>query len=94
MLSDHTKADLQRMHAETAAKPQTREAEIVDTTVHSDYQRLGIGKKLVTRAVEVAANSGVEGLHVDYERALESFYAACGFRPTSAGLIQLAGHRR
>src|SRR5215472_2798457 len=67
---------------------------LLDTTVHPDYQRRGIGRKLVARAVEVAANSGIEWLHVDYDQPLERFYAACGFQPTTAGLIHVASDRR
>jgi 2''-aminoglycoside nucleotidyltransferase len=66
---------------------------LLDTTVHPDYQRRGIGRKLVARAVEVVASSGIEWLHVDYDRPLETFYAACGFQPTTAGLIHLADRR-
>ena len=32
------------------------------------------------------ANAGCEWLHVDYLPELTSFYEACGFRPTAAGL--------
>jgi GNAT superfamily N-acetyltransferase len=64
---------------------------VLDTTVHPDHQRRGIGRRLVERATEVAAQSGVEWLHVDYEPHLEGFYARCGFRPTPAGLIRLGG---
>jgi GNAT superfamily N-acetyltransferase len=62
---------------------------VLDTTVHPDHQRRGIGRRLVERAAEVARRSGVEWLHVDYEPGLEGFYARCGFRPTPAGLIRL-----
>jgi GNAT superfamily N-acetyltransferase len=65
---------------------------LLDTTVHPDYQRRGIGRSLVALAVDVAADSGIEWLHVDYDRPSESFYAACGFLPTTAGLIHLAGN--
>jgi GNAT superfamily N-acetyltransferase len=62
---------------------------VLDTTVHPDHQRRGIGRRLVERAAEIAHRSGVEWLHVDYEPDLEGFYARCGFRPTSAGLMRL-----
>ena len=62
---------------------------VLDTTVHPDHQRRGIGRRLVERAAEIARRSGVEWLHVDYEPALEGFYARCGFRPTPAGLMRL-----
>ncbi len=62
---------------------------ILDTTVHSDYQRLGIGKILIEKAVGAARESGIEWLHVDYEPPLQSFYNKCGFKNTRAGLIKL-----
>lgn len=63
---------------------------VLDTTVHPDYQRRGMGRLLVRRAAGVAQENGVEWLHVDFEPHLEGFYARCGFRPTPAGLIRLA----
>jgi len=60
---------------------------VLDTTVHPAHQRSGIGRRLVERALEIAGRSGVGWLHVDYEPALEVFYARCGFRPTPAGLL-------
>jgi len=62
---------------------------VLDTTVHPEYQRRGIGRLLVRRAAGVAEENGVEWLHVDYEPHLEGFYARCRFRPTPAGLIRL-----
>jgi len=62
---------------------------VLDTTVHPDHQRRGIGRRLVERAAEIAGRAGVEWLHVDYELALEGFYCRCGFRPTPAGLMRL-----
>lgn len=63
---------------------------LLDTTVHRDYQRRGIGTALVREAASLAQENGAECLHVDYEENLESFYRGCGFRPTSAGLLNLA----
>jgi len=65
-----------------------------DTTVHRDYQRRGIGASLVGEAVALARGSGAAWLHVDYEAELEPFYRGCGFRPTPAGLLNLAGGHR
>lgn len=62
---------------------------LLDTTVHADYQRRGIGRRLVERALEVARERGLEWVHVDYEPHLEAFYQSCGFRPTLAGLVNL-----
>jgi ribosomal protein S18 acetylase RimI-like enzyme len=62
---------------------------LLDTTVHPAFQRQGIAVSLVRRAAELAVERGAEWLHVDFEPHLEGFYAACGFRPTGAGLIKL-----
>lgn len=64
---------------------------LLDTTVHSDYQRRGIGMALVREATALAREGGAEWLHVDYADALEPFYRGCGFVPTPAGLIHLQG---
>ncbi|MFI6153252.1 GNAT family N-acetyltransferase [Kitasatospora sp. NPDC051170] len=66
-----------------------RHAFILDTTVHPDERRRGLGIRLVRAAAEEARARGAEWLHVDYEPHLESFYARCGFRQTAAGLMQL-----
>jgi len=62
---------------------------LLDTTVHPDWQRRGIGSGLVRRATELARSSGAEWLHVDCEAHLAEFYRKCGFRDTDAGLIKL-----
>ena len=64
---------------------------LLDTTVHPDYQRLGIGSSLVQQAIAVAYGRGMQWLHVDYEAHLDGFYRECGFQPTLAGLIRLNG---
>ena len=62
---------------------------ILDTTVHKDFQRHGIGLKLVKRAEIAARNRGMRWLHVDFEPHLQEFYNKCGFKNTNAGLINL-----
>ncbi|MGV3618681.1 MAG: GNAT family N-acetyltransferase [Fimbriimonas sp.] len=64
---------------------------LLDTTVHPNVQRQGVGTELVTRAVQAARERGAEWLHVDYDPHLREFYAGCGFRPTEAGLMRLDG---
>ena len=62
---------------------------LLDTTVHPAHQRRGIGRRLVAVAARVARERGIEWLHVDYEARFEPFYRACGFMPTTAGLLNL-----
>ena len=61
-----------------------------DTIVAARARRRGIGVRLVAVAREHAAEAGCEWLHVDFEDHLKDFYlVACGFSPTSAGLMKL-----
>lgn len=62
---------------------------ILDTCVDPHYRRQGIASRLVARAVEEATAQGLSWLHVDFEAQHESFYRACGFGPTRAGLLRL-----
>jgi GNAT superfamily N-acetyltransferase len=62
---------------------------LLDTTVHPDYQRRGIGMRLVTHAISLAKERGMDWLHVDYEPDLEQFYKQCGLRPSSASVMNL-----
>lgn len=62
---------------------------LLDTTVHPDYQRRGIGRTLVERAVLVARACSIHWLHVDFEPHLTDFYRGCGFVHTEAGLMRL-----
>src|SRR5687768_9590818 len=62
---------------------------LLDTTVHKEWQRRGIGYQLVQEAIRTATDNGIHWLHVDYEDHLEQFYLACGFSATKAGLRRL-----
>jgi ribosomal protein S18 acetylase RimI-like enzyme len=62
---------------------------ILDTTVHPEFQRRGIGVELVREAADAARARGIQWLHVDYEPHLEAFYQQCGFTSTLAGLLRL-----
>ena len=63
---------------------------LLDTTVRSDMQRRGIGRRLVSEAAALARDAGAGWLHVDYEPRLGEFYTGCGFRKCEAGLIKLS----
>jgi GNAT superfamily N-acetyltransferase len=63
---------------------------IQDTMVAARARGRGIGTELVAVATAAARDAGCEWLHVDFEEHLRDFYlGACGFQPTSAGLIPL-----
>lgn len=62
----------------------------LDTMVAPAFQRQGIGKALIEEAVAHTKRTDCEWLHVDFDPHLGPFYFdACGFKPTSAGLIPL-----
>ena len=63
---------------------------LLDPKTRGEYQRRGIGTLLVRHAADRAREAGCTWLHVDFEDDLQEFYfGACGFAPTSAGLIDL-----
>lgn len=62
---------------------------VLDTLVAGDVRRRGIGAELVAVAARQARAAGCEWLHVDFEDLDAFYFDACGFRPTSAGLIAL-----
>ena len=61
-----------------------------DVMVAERVRRHGIGVELVRRSSRGAAEAGCEYLHVDFADEHARFYLdACGFTPTSAGLMPL-----
>lgn len=64
---------------------------VLDTVVAERHRHAGVGAELVAVAARGARAAGCAWLHVDFEDRLHAFYFdACGFRPTSAGLIALS----
>ena len=63
---------------------------IQDVMVSPSSRNSGLGTRLITAAREAATQAGCQWLHVDFEESLRPFYLdACGFAPTTAGLIRL-----
>jgi GNAT superfamily N-acetyltransferase len=62
---------------------------LLDTAVHPEFRRRGIGRALVRCAVEDARELGARHVHVDFEERHGEFYRRCGFRATAAGLLAL-----
>jgi GNAT superfamily N-acetyltransferase len=67
---------------------------ILDTAVHRNYRRRGIGIQLVKQAVSAARERGIKWIHVDFEPHLQTFYDKCGFTNTRAGLINLVNSEK
>ena len=67
-----------------------KHAFILDTTVHPNSRRRGVGRQLVLCALEQARAHGVAWVHVDFEPHLREFYRRCGFRPSEGGVISVA----
>lgn len=67
---------------------------LLDTVVHPEMRRRGIGVELVRHAVAAVRGRGLEWIHVDSSRELEPFYARCGFLSADyAGLMRMDGGR-
>ena len=63
---------------------------LIDPKTRGAFQRRGVATRVVRFAAEHAQAAGCEWLHVDFDDHLRAFYfEACGFEPTSAGLINL-----
>lgn len=63
---------------------------IQDVMVADRAGRRGIGAAIVRACADGARTAGCEVLHVDFDDDLTAFYiGACGFTPTSAGLLEL-----
>jgi hypothetical protein len=63
---------------------------VVDTLVDRARRHAGVGRGLLDVATRESRAAGCDWLHVDFEEELREFYVgACGFAPTSAGLIAL-----
>jgi GNAT superfamily N-acetyltransferase len=63
-----------------------------DTMVAAPSRHGGIGTAMIAMARTQCRNAGCQWLHVDFDEDLAEFYfVACGFRPTTSGIMQLDG---
>ncbi|MFJ5760165.1 GNAT family N-acetyltransferase [Neobacillus sp. NPDC093182] len=59
-----------------------------DIIVHPEYQKKGIGVKLVKELLREAERFGLGIVTVSYEECNTNFYKTCGFLPGSGGVWQ------
>lgn len=57
-----------------------------DIIVHPDYQRKGVGVKLVRSLLEESERFGLEVVSVSYEDKSKNFYHTCGFTTSAGGV--------
>jgi N-acetylglutamate synthase-like GNAT family acetyltransferase len=63
------------------------DAFLVDLIVHPNYQRHGLGRVIVERAVADLTADGIKCIQVTFNPEHESFYRDCGFHIFKAGII-------
>ncbi|MGH8538502.1 MAG: GNAT family N-acetyltransferase [Gammaproteobacteria bacterium] len=64
---------------------------LLDLIVSPTWQRRGIGRGLVERAIRGLKQRGVSVVHADFAPAHAEFYRRCGFEPSSAGIRTVVG---
>ena len=63
------------------------DAFLLDLMVHPEYQRAGLGSRLVRTAVAEMKRAGIRCVQVTFSDHLEPFYAQCGFHIFKGGII-------
>lgn len=66
-----------------------RHAVLLDVIVHPTWQRGGVGRALVARAVEYILAHDITIIHVDFLPEHAAFYERCGFEIGSGGIYNL-----
>jgi GNAT superfamily N-acetyltransferase len=65
-----------------------RHAVLLDVIVHPAHQRQGVGRALVTRAIEHIKAHGINIIHVDFLPEHAQFYKQCGFDIGLGGIYE------
>jgi ribosomal protein S18 acetylase RimI-like enzyme len=68
-----------------------RHAVLLDVIVHPRWQRRGVGRALVARAIEHITAHGITIVHVDFRPENAEFYQRCGFAIGLGGIYQQEG---
>ncbi len=63
-------------------------AVLLNVIVHPVYQRQGLGRELVGRALKQCKERKVASVHVDFLPEHQPFYERCGFKASLAGIYQ------
>ena len=63
------------------------EAFLLDLVVHPQYQKKGLGKRIVKKAIADIKAAGIRCVQVTFNNNLESFYVKCGFQIFKGGII-------
>jgi GNAT superfamily N-acetyltransferase len=66
-----------------------RHAVLIDVIVHPRWQRRGVGRALVARAIEHIASRGITIVHVDFTPENAAFYERCGFSIGLGGIYHI-----
>ena len=68
-----------------------RHAFLLDVMVHPDFQKKGLGRAVVLRAIEEMRARGVTTFHVDCSPDRAGFYERCGFKMGAGGWLDFSG---
>jgi ribosomal protein S18 acetylase RimI-like enzyme len=69
-----------------------RHAFLLDVMVHPDFQRRGIGRAVVLKAIEEMRSRGVTAFHVDCHPERAGFYERCGFKLCAGGWLDYSSN--
>lgn len=62
---------------------------LLDVIVHPQWQKQGVGRALVARAIEHLRAHGIRIIHVDFLPEHATFYEHCGFRIGLGGIYEV-----
>jgi GNAT superfamily N-acetyltransferase len=71
-----------------------RHAFLLDVMVHPEFQKRGIGRQVVLRAIDEMRAKGVTAFHVDCATDRAGFYEKCGFMMCAGGWMDTAKSTR